>query len=988
MPINISSIIHENLRSDSDGIKIMELEVRFQGFMRTQLFHNFLLRRYDFSSPEFSQSIIYGDNFRTVDSVLWKKEPLHEIKDPLSRFKLSISSEELVDGIEVESLSSIEKIRKRSRRHAKLSENVSLVLTVLNESEYEIEVETEISRDLLKNNFDSDNIDNIVKEFFSVFDDFFANVAEPYYNSCKDFLEKFNKRVPHMSGTMDPFVLGRPRNFKIKDFTTYKEGVGIDSGYTITVKGDGKNTVLFISKGKVLCAARPTEKYFEILTSKLDGYGPFTSVYVGEETVLPTGIKLFTVFDILFDSRNPSIPLLANHLERIKLAKEYSKPFHSGKTGIKFYFKEFFPIGNTPETFAAAYKKAIKDATSHPFGNDGFILTPIYTLHNPVDPKKLKMEGHLPLGKESNLCKIKPASQMSIDFIPTRDHRLICDYGVVFNGTDDFPFDPETNVDWESIPESDYGKVVEFIPDLTKDFPFLTYKHVRTDKVSPNTEYVAKEDWEDIINPVTPAVFLNEDYTRMRRQNQRVKTDLIAKYPDQCIIVDIGMGQGADLYKYQTKAVKVICIEPDLKNRTELFRRIGTLKSSEQNKFIVLNVGGEDSNAILDTYISVKRQFPNSQTVVSAMLSLTFFWQSRKFLDSLLQTIGAINSLSPNTKFGFMVVDGTRFLKMFDSQNKIRERGLQADYRPNETGGISIPGMIKIKMDNTILRRAQYEYLVNLSDMLPDVSIDWFKEAVIERYLSQKERQYAQTHIYGIGTVKGNYNVSKMLRIRSTNLGSKFSSSRGKLKFIDIGSGYYRIMSDDPLIVEGDVLSNFLTVLVDSYENDPERHRKEFYNDFIESLSQPDPRYPGKRIKELYSGQDPLTLFPSSLKLPSNARLYTLSRGRFQNEFFKTSGKKSRLDSDSPIDIIKSQLDSESPSILLYLMIADYLEISIHIIDGLSDMLNYEPLFEERWVSLPKSYVTVLMITDEDSDKIYPVGERGLDGKVITRFVN
>lgn len=984
MPADISNIIRENFKDSSDIHQIAEIEVRFQGFMRTQLFYIFLLRRYDFTEPELSESIRYANNFRTIDFVLWKKSTLHEIKE--SRFKLNVASEELVESTDDILLGDPQEIRKRVRRHTKLSENVSLVLTIVNDSAYEIEVESEITFDNL------DSVEEIVKEFFTVFDDFFANVAEPYYNACKDFLEKFNKRVPHMSGTMDPFVLGRPRNFKIKDFTTYKEGVGIDSGYTITVKGDGKNTVLFISKGKTLCAARLTEKYFDILNSHIDGYGPFTSIYVGEETILPNGTKLFTVFDILFDSRNPSIPLLANHLERMKFAKEYSKPFHSGKAGIQFYFKEFFPIGSTPESFAVAYKKAMKDSTSHPFGNDGFILTPIHTLHNPVDPKKLKKEGHLPLGKEPNLCKIKPAAEMSIDFIPTTDHQMICDYGVVFKGTDDYPFDPETNVDWESIPPEDYGKVIEFIPDLTKDYPMLTYKHVRTDKVSPNRENVAKEDWEDIINPITPAVFLNEDYTRMRRQNNRVKTELISKYPDQCIVVDIGTGKGADLYKYQSKAVKVICVEPDLQNRTELFRRIETLKRDEQDKFIVLSVGGQDINTILDTYISVKRQFPNSPTVVSAMLSLTFFWKSRKFLDSLLETIGAIASLSPGTKFGFMVVDGARFLKLFDSQNKIRERGLQADYRPDQEGGISIPGMIKIKLDNTIVR-SQYEYLVNLDDMLPDISIDWSKEAVLERYLSQKEKRYASTHIYGIGTVKGNYAFSKMLRVASPGNSipiTPFVSSRGKLKFEEIGSGYYRIVSIDSSIRNGDILSNFLTVLVDGYENNPEKHRTAFYNDFIESLSQPDPRYPGKRIKDLYSGQDPVALFPSSLKLPSNSRLYTLSRGRFQNEFFKTSGKRSRVNetNNSLIDIVKEQLDSKTPSILLYLMIADYLEISIHIIDGLSDMVQYEPLFEERWVSLPKSYVTVFMITDENSDKIYPVGERGLDGKMITRFVN
>ena len=498
MPIDIPSIVRKIFDGQNDNRKTAEIEVRFQGFMRTQVFHNFLLTRYTFTEPEVSTSIRYNNYFRVIDGVVWKKEPRDSAKE--SRFKIEISSEEQRPDLSVESLGSQLEIRERIRRVAKLSENVSLQLTVVNKTSYETEVESEITLSNLG------DLDNIVKEFFKVFDDFFSNVAELYFYNFRDFLEKFNKRTPHMSGMMDPFVLARPRNFKVKDFTTGpRTDLGIDSGYTITVKGDGLNTVLFINKGRVLCTARPTQKHFDVIETRLNGYGPFTSIYVGEQTTLPDGTVLYTVFDILFDTRSPGIPILANHLERMELAKEYSKPFHSahaGLAGIRFYFKDFFPIGKTPETMAIAYKKATREAASLPFGNDGFVLTPIYTLHNPVDLKLVKKDENVPLGKMHNLLKIKPVKDMSIDFIPTKDRQLLCNYGVVFKGTDDFPFNPEVNVDWDSIPTDLYGRVLEFAP-IDSEEPVLTFRRIREDKTEPNTEKIAKDDWEDIIKPVT-----------------------------------------------------------------------------------------------------------------------------------------------------------------------------------------------------------------------------------------------------------------------------------------------------------------------------------------------------------------------------------------------------------------------------------------------------------------------------------------------------
>lgn len=1015
MPTDIASVIRPLLNNTAEG-SIVELEVRFQGFLRTKYFHNYLLSKYLFGTVEESIVESYNNDLRVIttsdSSWLWEKKSHYRQKERLYTF--SIATEILIADQQTE-LSEKSLVRKRQRRAHQLSKNVTLMLTTVNEKEYEVEVELELSS---KNSESLRDLDSLIEEFFSVFDNFNTNVVELYYSVCKEFLEHFNKGVNAATGNMDDSVTARPRPFKLKDFNTYgpfptgPSGVGIDTGYTLTVKGDGLNTVLGIIKGRYVCVGRTTEKYFNILETNLHGYGPFTSIYTVEETMYigPNTItgqnenknpnrRLYTCYDILYDSRAPGLPQLKNHLDRLALAKEYSKPFLYGTESAKkypfeFFFKNFHPIGKTPEEFAVAYKKATKDSLNYPFGNDGFILTPIYTLHNPYDYHKAKNQERI-LGKQPDLCKIKPFSHQSVDLVPSSGE-LLMTRNVPFRGTSRNPFDPEVNVVWSSIPEEAYGRVVEFkaaiVTDSSgNDIKALTFGRYRDDKVVPNDEVSTADVWNDIGTPILDSVWLNEDYRRLRRQNNRVKTELINSYPDGCIVVDIGTGTGGDIDKYLGKAVRVICVEIRDQNLEELKRRIESLsKQSDRDIFSVLHAGGQDTDVILEEYLRVKREFPLAPTVISSMFSLTFFWKSRKFLDQLMETFSAIASFSPGTKFGFITYLGDRLLKLFDANGKIREKGLLANYDASHKGGISIPGRVKIQMPGTIVD-PQYEFLVDLDDMKPEITVNWTKDSVIERYLSEKERRYGMTAVYGMATVNGNYSVARLKRmLRSGFVEKPFVSVKGVLEFESVGNNYYRIRPIDNI---GDVLSNFLVLVLNNYESTPvgvEVLRDNFYNEFVEALLLPDPRYPGKRVRELYSGQDPLTLFPvGQLKLPSNARLFTLSRGRFQNEFFKepTGRGKSKIQKDL-VEIVKSQLDSDTPSVQLYLMIADYLEISIQIIDGLSDLTQSGPVVLETWVSLPRSYMTVLFITDENTDHIYPVGERGLDGKIITRFVN
>lgn len=1010
MPSDIESVIRPLLATST----VVELEVRFQGFLRTSLFYNYLLAKYDFSEPAETSVVDYDNDYRTITYSdgsydTWQKVQHHKHGDNLYTF--NVSSETFILDVSEVDRGIYKSIRNRVRRTYSLFDRVDLILTKVNDTNYEVEIEIELQKE------DSSDLTRLVDSFFSNFDTFYRNVVDPYYTICKEFLEHYNKSVRASTGNLDRYVLAKPRPFKIADFVTHKSDMGIDSGYTITVKGDGYSTVLAVIKGKALCIARSTEDLFRIIEPNLLGYGPFTTIYVGEETEHPTNSKkkLYTVFDILYDSRSAGVPNMKNHLDRLEIAKEYSKPFHystdrSTKYYYEFYFKDFHPIGKTPETMAVAYKKASKDAERYPFRNDGFILTPIYTLQNP-HPKGINKKIPRFLGYQHDLCKIKPFSQQTIDFLPiidrNGDKKLMMYGGVEFKGSSRYPFDPNINVDWDSIPQEAYGSVVEMKPIVEDDVNILTFGRYRPDKLDPNGETAAVDAWNDIGRPIADSVFLNEDYIRLFRQNNEVKRQLIDTFPDGCIVVDIGGGRGADIDKYLGKAVRVIYVEILEKNIAQLRKRLSVKTPAEQEVFSAIHTGGEDTEAILEEYLRVKRLFPEAPTVISCMLSLTFFWKSRSFLDKFLRTCGAIASFSSGTKFAFMTIEGHRFVKLFDADGQIKEKGLRAKYEKDRKGGISIPGRVTIQLTGSILSEPQVEYLVDLDDLLPDITIEWTKSSVIERYLSEKERRYGMATIYGMGTVNGNYTMSKLMRslyktqdvkmLREGYQERSYLSLNGTLEFENIGSNYYKIRFLDNT---EDVISNFLINILKDFEKDPDGKRELFYNEFINSLREPDPRYSVKDAISLYLGKDPATVFAfvdendTSKKLPANARIYTLSRGLFQNGFFnlptKKRGQFNPITELNPFEIIRNQLDSDSPSPELYMMIADYLEISFQIIDGLSDITQSENIILVSWISIPKSYLTVLFVADTSLDTAtthyYAVGERGLDGKIMTMF--
>lgn len=109
----------------------------------------------------------------------------------------------------------------------------------------------------------------------------------------------------------------------------------------------------------------------------------------------------------------------------------------------------------------------------------------------------------------------------------------------------------------------------------------------RPDKPRANSRKIIESN---VRNPIPESVFSGVGCHMMRKYHNRVKRDMIDVANSNCVILDIGTGQGGDLQKWK-KAVYVYCVEPRLDSISEMQDRMQG------------NQGMSDKIQIINTYI-------------------------------------------------------------------------------------------------------------------------------------------------------------------------------------------------------------------------------------------------------------------------------------------------------------------------------------------------------------------------------------------------
>lgn len=488
---------------------------------------------------------------------------------------------------------------------------------------------------------------------------------------------------------IDASILVAPRNVQMRDIV-YGGLVGNQATqgskgttYAVSPKADGVRKMLVFFQNKVWSIYPPHE--YNLLAD-------FTPAEIREspelQSVFASSVskdKKTTLSGSMFDAEEISadgqyyILLIdtllfrgtdarSSHYER---RRQCIANFNLQLPALRVEVKKSYPVP-TPEAFFRHVRTLLAEKADYQI--DGLIFTPVDCVYNPESDK-------LPLSKRCvttvpDVLKWKDPSMITIDFFIRRSREkgrvTLYSYdkkggadkkGGMVEFTSTRPlFDPVTMVGDSLLTHGKEGTIIEYRWDdnVQQLLPF----RVRGQRRVPNSLEIARANWNDIQKPVHRADICGDTLALAYRYHNRIKSILYSWLPVGSNILDIGSGRGGDVDKWKRLASpsggKVIAVEPDQSNRSELISRVQ--QNGLRDSVTVLAAEGEDTQLITST---VSKHIPGGKVdAIVLMLSLSFFWKSSSNLDSLCATIKA------NLKVGgallFLTVDGTSVLELFE----------------------------------------------------------------------------------------------------------------------------------------------------------------------------------------------------------------------------------------------------------------------------------------------------------------------------------
>jgi SAM-dependent methyltransferase len=391
-----------------------------------------------------------------------------------------------------------------------------------------------------------------------------------------------------------------------------------------------------------------------------------------------------------------------------------------------------------------------------------------------VSPSKL-------LTNTPDVCKWKHPEDLTIDFLieikaekyNTRRLDLYVFDGetsVIFTGTERFPLSSD-NIRMEgtklNITESLNNKIIEFEWKKENNKIILQPRKYRSDKNNPNQKIVAEDVWEDIMDPIFIEDLVGDTPELAIKYHNTIKGDLYfemgKKYNKNFTLLDIGSGRGGDIGRWKKFTGNIIAVEPYKPNRDELIKRLN--KSGINDRVTIVPLGGEKTVEITK---AVKENIPGGKVdVISLMLSMSFFWSSKKHLEALVRTI--VTNLKPGGTIIFLTIDGDSLEQIFEpingkKVNEMKISGAKIHLYPElgpEWGrpvDFELPGSI-------IEEGGQREYIVHIQDFTERLSKFGFVlekiSKAIKPNLLLSEQNLLYTSLYSYG-VYSNKNGSKL----------------------------------------------------------------------------------------------------------------------------------------------------------------------------------------------------------------------------------
>lgn len=271
------------------------------------------------------------------------------------------------------------------------------------------------------------------------------------------------------------------------------------------------------------------------------------------------------------------------------------------------------------------------------------------------------------LSRHPDICKWKFPERLSIDFLAVDTGEGIRLYSGssekkgqrdLFVGTSRFPFDYSTMLIPTHPPLKDNESIIEYQWDYTNKwlYPFKP----RPEKSGPNRTEVVADNWDSINQPITKDDITGVSLGLMFRYHGDISWKLHGGVSGEYLL-DFGSGRGGQAAKWKEgKYKRVIAIEPEKKYLIELRKRIAGL--GIEDMVYVYEGSGQDTEQITEV---VRRETNGAMVdVITAINSLTFFWESIPLLTRLCATIN--NCARPDCKFVWMMLDGERVRQMLE----------------------------------------------------------------------------------------------------------------------------------------------------------------------------------------------------------------------------------------------------------------------------------------------------------------------------------
>lgn len=672
LSIDLSSLTstYNSLRANAGKNTNLELEAKFGWFDKNGFRSNVLFDQYDrllnyltarLGKVPIEESTVYANRdirkIVTADNrVMFQRKTRITDKDFTEYdIRVSLSKEEDLSDIGNFSHTSI---RERSRRQFKYSDYVIIDMTHVIMRDTSAIVRYEVEIEYTGN--DANEFRNIIEIIFKILKD----TENVYTNTIKNTLIRDISKIMGTDGIRKESLV-EARNIKKNDLV-YGGLVGNkDTSYIVTYKADGNRKMLIFHKTGIWLVY-PNFEYNLVLLSTSNNaplFNKLNGTILDGELVANNKIKFrYLAFDTLsyvgyIDIQNKP------YTERYEIVKTLSGIFRNDILTIDLKeWKELLTV----QDYFREIPKFLDDRLYLDYKEDGLMFIPNNAVYNPKShfyPLRDRVLTRYP-----DTCKWKPSDDMTIDFSikwVMRDSGKILelcvfdkDAIVPFKGTDIAPITYDM-IDYnnEMTKNLESGTIVEY--EWNKGTKKLEPRKIRYEKSGPNRKEIAEQNWMDVINPITEEDLKGESLDMVYTHFNRLKRKLYSNIPKGSTILDIGSGRGGDISKWAAIDAKVLAVEPNEENRKELNSRLN--RSPMLSNVKVIATGGEDTVKIIE---ELKVFIKNKVDAITLMLSMSFFWQSNAYLDSLVNTI--VNAIKPGGKIYFLTINGDTVEQLFE----------------------------------------------------------------------------------------------------------------------------------------------------------------------------------------------------------------------------------------------------------------------------------------------------------------------------------